>query len=209
MPTNPVAPPSSVTRREFLSYVWGASMALFMGESMGALIWFAVPRFAPGEFGGLFTLSLAQLPNLGADPLAVDAGRFWLVNVAPEDAADPRHPEGFASQPGLLALYKVCVHLGCLYKWLPTNDQFECPCHASAYLKDGVRVRRPASRNLDRFVVRALDANGSVLAETLTGDPDEPAVGQPLVLPPGTIAVQVDTGKRIIGRRNNGPNRVA
>jgi cytochrome b6-f complex iron-sulfur subunit len=198
--------PTALTRREFLAYVWGASMALFMGETTGALVWFAVPRFAPGEFGGLFTLSLPQLPSPGADPLSMDEGRFWLVNVTPEDAADPRHPEGHAPQPGLLALYKVCVHLGCLYKWIPNYGRFECPCHGSTYLKDGVRVVKPAARNLDRFVLRALNAQGLVLAETRTGNPEDPAVGQPLALPPGTIAVQVDTGQRIPGRRNNGPS---
>ncbi len=201
-------PATTVNRREFLSYVWAASMAIFMGETTGALVWFAVPRFAPGEFGGVFTLSLSQLPQPGADPLSFDEGRFWLVNVSPADAGDPRHPEGYGTQPGLVALYKVCVHLGCLYAWQPTYDRFGCPCHGSKYLKDGVRVARPAARNLDRFVLRALNAQGVVLAETQAGDPDDLHVGQPLALPPGTVAVQVDTGRRLTGRRNDGPSTV-
>jgi cytochrome b6-f complex iron-sulfur subunit len=100
----------------------------------------------------------------------------------------------------VLALYKVCVHLGCLYTWKPVTDRFECPCHGSKYLKDGVRVHRPASRDLDRFVVRALDEAGNVLAET--------GAGQPLGLPAGTAKLQVDTGVRFQGRANTGPDRV-
>jgi cytochrome b6-f complex iron-sulfur subunit len=199
----------ALSRREFLYYVWAASMALFLGEGGGALLWFAVPRFRPGEFGGAFRVDLAALPPPDSAPVAFDAGRFWLVTVGPQTAADPRRPADHATQPGVLALYKVCVHLGCLYKWLPTADRFECPCHASAYLKDGARVRHPASRDLDRFVVRALDAEGRVLAETPTGDANQnPAAGQPLRLPPGTAALEIDTGERIMGRRSTGPSTI-
>jgi cytochrome b6-f complex iron-sulfur subunit len=200
-----------MSRREFLYYVWAASMALFLAEGGGAVLWFAVPRFKPGEFGGLFKLDLDKypLPPPDSAPQPFDAGRFWLVNVGPRAASDPRHPEGQNTRPGVLALYKVCVHLGCLYEWKPTNDRFQCPCHGSKYLKDGTRVRIPAGRNLDRFVVRAVDADGKVLAETAQGDANhDPAAGAPLVLPPGTAALQVDTSRRIIGRRSTGPSTV-
>jgi len=131
------------------------------------------------------------------------------VNVGPQAADDPRHPAGQDSQPGVLALYKVCVHLGCLYAWKPTNDRFECPCHGSRYLKDGARVHGPAARNLDRFVVQALDADGKVLAATPQGDANkDPRAGAPLVLPPGTAVLQIDTGKRVKGRDSSGPATV-
>jgi cytochrome b6-f complex iron-sulfur subunit len=198
-----------LSRREFLYYVWTASMALFVGQGGGALLWFSVPRFRAGQFGGAFRLALAEVPPPDAAPVAYDAGRFWLVSVGPQTVADPRRPEERVVQPGVLALYKVCVHLGCLYKWLQTEDRFECPCHASAYLKDGTRVRKPATRDLDRFVVRALDAQGQVLAETKTGNADhDRTVGQPLPLPPGTAALEIDTGERIVGRRVMGPGTV-
>jgi len=51
-PTTPAAsaapsvPP--MTRREFLYYIWAASMALFLAEAGGAIVWFAVPRFKAG-----------------------------------------------------------------------------------------------------------------------------------------------------------------
>ena len=205
--TNAVTP--TLSRREFLYYVWVASMALFLAEGGGALVWFAVPRFKPGEFGGLFKLDLAALPPPDGDPAPFDAGRFWLANIGPRAAADPRHPAGQTTRPGVLAIYKVCVHLGCLYTWKPVADRFECPCHGSIYLKDGTRVHKPASRNLDRFVVQAVDSEGQVLAETVQGDANQDAgAGAPLILPPGTAALHIDTGKRVKGRDSNGPSTV-
>src|SRR4029453_1797220 len=94
------------------------------------------------------------------------AGRFWLVNVGPKRAADPRQPADYPVEQGGVAIYKVCVHLGCLYKWVPVNDRFECPCHGSKYLATGARVDGPARRNLDVFIVQAVDANGNVLSQT-------------------------------------------
>ena len=208
MTLSAVSPPS-LSRREFLYYVWAASMALFLAEGGGAVVWFAVPRLKPGEFGGIFKLDSSAVPPPDAAPAPFDAGRFWLVNVGPVSATDPRHLAGQISRPGVLALYKVCVHLGCLYEWKPTNDRFECPCHGSKYLRDGTRVHTPASRNLDRFVVRALDAEGKVLAETAQGDSNhDAAAGAPLVLPPGTTVLQIDTSRRILGRHSSGPSTV-
>ncbi len=46
----------SVSRREFLNYVWAGSLAIFMAASGGAMLAFALPRFQEGEFGGVFTV---------------------------------------------------------------------------------------------------------------------------------------------------------
>ncbi len=201
--------PSTLTRREFLYYVWGASMALFTAETGGALVWYALPRFRPGEFGGTFTVDLSKLPPPGSPPAEFPEARFWLVNLDQKAVTDPRHPADVNIQTGLMAIYKVCVHLGCLYRWVPGNDRFECPCHASKYLKDGTRVRGPAARDLDKFVVQALDADGNVLAATKVGDADSDlTVGQPIALPAGTAALQVNTGKRIKGRRRDGRDTI-
>jgi cytochrome b6-f complex iron-sulfur subunit len=194
-----------MTRREFLYYVWGASMALFMAEMSGALVWFALPRFRAGEFGGVFTLEVSAIPQPDSGPKDFPDGRFWLTNLGSKDVADPRQPKDYPGwvQPGLVAIYKVCVHLGCLYKWVPTNNRFECPCHGSKYLSSGLRVDGPARRNLDRFIIRALDANGNELAKTPSGNPDsDPTAGAPLTLPSGTAKIEIDTGKRMQGASN-------
>jgi len=195
-----------MTRREFLYYVWGASMALFLAETGGALVWFALPRFKPGEFGGAFTLDVSAIPPVDSGPKDFPEGRYWLVNLGPKAVNDPRQPADYPVQPGVMAIYKICVHLGCLYKWVPTNDRFECPCHGSKYLAAGARVDGPARRNLDVFVLEALDANGQVLAKTKTGDSTvDPEAGAAFELPPGTIQIRIDTGKRIQGAVNTKP----
>jgi hypothetical protein len=70
-----------MSRREFLYYIWAASMALFLAETGGAILWFAVPRFKAGEFGGVFELDVAEVPPADSGPVSYDAGRFWLVNI--------------------------------------------------------------------------------------------------------------------------------
>ena len=196
-----------MTRREFLYYLWAASMALFMAQTGGAILWFAVPRFKAGEFGGVFELDLAELPAAGSGPKAFDAGRFWLVNLAQSDidrqyADYPQTAADYPQTVGVKALYKICVHLGCLYKWVPTNDRFECPCHGSKYLPTGVRVDGPARRNLDVFVVQAVDASGSPLDETtaVRGSLDGSAIDVT-----GAVKLRVNTGRRISGDFNARP----
>jgi len=134
--------------------------------------------------------------------VASDA-RFWLVNVGLETIEDPRQPPVYPLTPGVKALYMVCVHLGCLYKWVPTQDRFECPCHGSKYLTSGVRVDGPARRNLDVFIVTAFDASGNKISETkaVANSVDGAAIDIT-----GAVKIVVDTGKpRVNGDFNSAP----
>ena len=38
-----------LSRREFLNYLWGASMAVFLAGAGGVTLWFALPRFREGR----------------------------------------------------------------------------------------------------------------------------------------------------------------
>lgn len=173
-----------LNRREFLYYIWGASMALLMAGTGGAVLWFAYPRFREGEFGGKFRLAVSQIPQAGTAPQENAAGRFWLVNTS----------------SGVVALYKVCTHLGCLYKWVPLNDRFECPCHGSKYTKDGLFIEGPAPRSLDRFVLEAVDASGNVLISTKVGDMNsDTEAGAPIAIPAEATELVIDTGAKING----------
>lgn len=191
----PASPPLS--RREFLYYLWGTSMALYLVGTAGALLAFALPRFEEGEFGGVIAVPIGEVPPPDSPPAEFAAGRFWLVNLGQQAVADPRQPDGLAEAPGVKALYKVCVHLGCLYRWEPTGERFECPCHGSKYLLDGAKIDGPATRNLDVFVIEAVDAEGNVLARTEPTDGNRE--GSSLPIPPGTVALQVNTGAKIQG----------
>lgn len=185
-----------ISRREFLYYIWGASLALFTAQFAGLLIWFLIPKFREGEFGGKFTISVDEIPAVNAEPQNKPEGRFWLVKL---DTSNPDGSERMYLAPdesgvikGVAAIYVVCTHLGCIYAWVPANQRFECPCHGSKYRLDGRRVESPAPRSLDRFKVEALNENKEVIAESeLEGD-----VYKPLDLPEGTKFLTIDTGER-------------
>ncbi|MGH2538431.1 MAG: ubiquinol-cytochrome c reductase iron-sulfur subunit [Candidatus Promineifilaceae bacterium] len=194
------APADGLTRREFLYYIWVGSLALLGAEATGLLVWFMLPRFREGEFGGIFTLSLGILPEVNAPPANFPEGRFWLVNV--DTTAQQGQERMWLAEDeeepivGVAAIYKVCTHLGCIYAWVPTNNRFECPCHGSKYRLDGRRIESPAPRTLDRFKLLALDEADNVIAEAEAGSEE---FYQPLQLPPNTAQLQVDTGDSTLG----------
>ena len=178
-------------------------MVVFMAGSGGAGIWFLLPRFRSGEFGGVFTVPVDDIPLPDTNPKEFAEGRFWLINIGSQAKADPRQPGGYPLQSGLRALYMVCTHLGCLYKWAPGNARFECPCHGSKFLKTGARIDGPARRNLDTFIVEALDESGEILART---EPSlENTEGTAVELPSETVMLRIDTGRRIFGAPNRKP----
>ncbi len=151
-------------RREFLTYTWGAATTLMLGAAGVASFQFLYPRFRAGEFGGAFSVDeyvvtkLGKLPEVADPPFGVVDGKFWFVQT--EEGA-------------YKAIYMVCTHLGCLYKWEPANWRFECPCHGSKFTHDGFYIEGPAPRSLDYFDVT--EENGTPLAvetgKKTLGDP--------------------------------------
>lgn len=142
------ATPAEMTRREFMTYAWGAALGLLTLETGLVSYFFMYPRFRAGEFGGKFFLSETELPTPDAAPIGYSAGKFWLVTT----------PEGPK------AIYMVCTHLGCLYKWAPSNNRFECPCHGSKFSHDGFYIEGPAPRSLDYFTLST--ENGQLTVDT-------------------------------------------
>jgi cytochrome b6-f complex iron-sulfur subunit len=173
----PGAPPLLLNRREFLMYAWGASIALLLAGSGISTFFFILPRFKAGEFGGTFSVPVSQFPAEGAPPIPNDEGKYWLVHT----------------QQGYNVLYKVCTHLGCLYKWENSTDRFECPCHGSKFHLDGTYIEGPAPRNLDRFKLAVVDGSGTVIAQN-------DAKGDPIPVSDPNAVVQIDTGSRIKGQ---------
>ncbi len=167
---------SGINRREFLYYIWGASMVMLTGATAGALLWYMLPRFRAGEFGGDFSLPGSQIPSLDGPPLDNPQGRFWLSNT----------------EAGVQGFYKVCTHLGCLYKWVGTNNRFECPCHGSKFQANGLYIEGPAPRSLDRFELTA----------TLNDDTEVTADEQGILHADDVSQIKaliVHTGRRIKG----------
>jgi len=172
-----------VNRREFLFYIWGASMALFLGELGGGIVWFALPQFRAGEFGGVFELAPDKLPTaaVGTVPTAYTPAKIWLSNT----------------DDGFRAISIVCTHLGCLYKWAPQGatghefPHFVCPCHGSQFTNKGEYVTGPASRSLDQFEVTVLYNDGTKAT----------TAGPGAAVPSTNIkTIQINTGKKYTGK---------
>ena len=170
-----------VNRREFLNVAWLASLGTLSIDLGVIMYFFALPRFREGEFGGSFNVGTKyELPEVGSSPAENPKGKFWLTQT----------------EEGILALYKVCTHLGCLYSWVEEEGIFRCPCHGSQFEPDGTFKFGPAPRSLDQFVVQLVDPNsGEVLAETDLEN------GGPVALSDDpNIVIQVDTGNLLRGK---------
>lgn len=173
----------TLNRREFLTYSWGAAIGVVSAQSLVATGLLMYPRFRAGEFGGDFPLgAVTGLPSTEAAPQGDPIGKFWLINTE----AGPR------------ALYMVCTHLGCLYKWVEANRRFECPCHGSKFTREGEYIEGPAPRGLDQFVVE-LQENGTVVGSTEDIDGQ---IQPPLPTSDG-LDIVVKTGSRIQGKSNS------
>lgn len=167
-----------LNRREFLNIAWLASLGFLTLGIGGVTVLFGLPRFREGEFGGVFTFGpVSDLPATDAAPANFPKVKLWLSH----------EPDG------VIALYKVCPHLGCLYAWNDQEFKFICPCHGSQYEHDGTYISGPAPRSLDRFIISIVDEDGNVLAST-------PEDGGPVPVPDNPNAViRIDTGSKITG----------
>lgn len=127
---------------------------------------FAYPRIKANTFGGKFTLE-EKASSFKADdpPRPYPDGKFFIVKVPPNASIQPVKDESGAVNPeGIMAIYQVCVHLGCLVPYIPSEKRFICPCHGSTYERDSKYVRGPAPRNLDQFPVRVV--NDTIIVNT-------------------------------------------
>jgi cytochrome b6-f complex iron-sulfur subunit len=167
------------TRRRILRAGFFGTMGLFIA-AFALQVWnFCWPRGLSG-FGGIFTVSADRVPQPGGEPERVVEGKFWLVNLRPDEG--PHGTFGEQGQGGLLALYQKCPHLGCTVPWRGTfnfegkEGWFRCPCHGSTYTKGGIRVFGPAPRPLDTMAI-SVQGNGAVQVNTgeiTLGAPDNP-----------------------------------
>ncbi len=122
----------------------------------------------------LFALiGMLRLPK--AAVLPSPSKKFRTTLPATLAVGDPFVPPGrsvavFRDNEGVYAISIVCTHLGCIVR--PTAEGFECPCHGSAFARDGSVVRGPAPRALTWHSV-------SASGDTVTVDEDS-------VVPAGT-----------------------
>lgn len=127
---------------------------------------FAYPRIKAGTFGGKFTLDKkASEFKETDDPFPVADGKFFVVKVPAGASVTPAaDEEGNVNPEGIMAIYQVCVHLGCLVPYIASEKRFICPCHGSTYERDTKYVRGPAPRDLDQFRVKVV--NDTIVVNT-------------------------------------------
>ncbi|MFN8569258.1 MAG: Rieske 2Fe-2S domain-containing protein [Kouleothrix sp.] len=120
---------------------------------------FAYPRIKAGTFGGKFTLDKkASEFKETDDPFPVADGKFFVVKVPASATIQPVDDEdNNPNTSGIMAIYQVCVHLGCLVPYISSEKRFICPCHGSTYERDTQYVRGPAPRDLDQFRVKVVN----------------------------------------------------
>ncbi len=133
-----------LTRRQFLAIGWTVAGLVAVGEAGAATLSFMYPRLEPGAFGGKVIIGtmadvVKNLPDAKARPDETfkTSGRFYLSRT----------------DDGILALYRKCVHLGCVVPWNDQEDRFHCPCHGSLYNRKGEVLGGPAPRPLDIFPI--------------------------------------------------------
>jgi cytochrome b6-f complex iron-sulfur subunit len=132
-----------LNRREFLSWLWGASLVGLFGQAAAAMVQFFKPRLEPEGFGGEMVAGALEEFEPGAISY-VQKGRFFISRL--EDG-------------GVLALWQRCTHLGCTVPWREDEGQFHCPCHSSFFNRQGEVIGGPAPRPLDLFPVSLKDGN--------------------------------------------------
>ncbi len=113
------------------------------------------PLRKPAPDGSWVNLTkLAQL-QVGGAP------RLFQVYVARTDAWTRHNASAVGSvylerkgENEVIAFSTSCPHLGCAVVWQDTERRYFCPCHDSAFAKDGAIIQpSPSARALDSLLV--------------------------------------------------------
>lgn len=69
------------------------------------------------------------------------------------------------------AFTSVCPHLGCSVRFVESTNDYQCPCHNSAFSRDGSKKGRgPAKRGLDPLAVSIEDGRVKVRYQRFRND---------------------------------------
>jgi cytochrome b6-f complex iron-sulfur subunit len=174
-----------LSRRQVLRRAVGLTLGVTSGVAVFDALTMLYPNLA-GQFGSAITLKTKSDYPAAAqqDVLQDQRGIFYepkaksyIMHLAPgvnflmsgaklQAFLDTENWVKDSDGSYWLALYQVCVHLGCKVPYRDDCDSFKCPCHGSHYNVDGEYLDGPAPRSLDRF---AMKFNGdSVIVDTGT-----------------------------------------
>jgi cytochrome b6-f complex iron-sulfur subunit len=125
-----------VSRRGFFGFVWVIGLVALAGQAGKALMDFMTPVLEEGAFGTVVYAGKVNEFEVGSVNYFREA-RFYLLRL----------------EPGFLALYRKCTHLGCVVPWVEADGNFNCPCHSSLFNTVGEVMSGPAPRPMDMFPV--------------------------------------------------------
>ena len=127
-------------RRKFLNWLWLGLGIVALAELIWVVLSYLRPVRTKSSIDGSGNRMMAG-PVDSFHPNTVTTfprGHFYLACLA---------------DGGFLAIHRKCTHLGCTVPWIAEQNQFVCPCHASAFDIKGSVIRSPANRALDIFPV--------------------------------------------------------
>ncbi|HEX6544449.1 MAG TPA: ubiquinol-cytochrome c reductase iron-sulfur subunit [Ktedonobacterales bacterium] len=175
-----------ISRRQMLRRAAGLTLGVVGAQAaLGSLMWL-YPNLK-GQFGSAVTLKaksnytaaeqkdvaldqkgMFYEPSAKAYIMHLKSGgttQFLLSGTSLQNTMDAQ--DWVKDQDGTywLALYQVCVHLGCKVPFRDDCNSFKCPCHGSHYNIDGEYLDGPAPRSLDRFTL-SFDGSGNVVVDT-------------------------------------------
>lgn len=120
--------------------------------------------------GAAFLFSLIGMLKLPKAAVSASPSKKFTValpeNLAEGEAFLPsgRNVALFRDAGGTFAISTVCTHLGCIVKTGATG--FECPCHGSAFARDGTVVKGPAPKPLPWLKVSVAGSSVTVDEES-------------------------------------------
>lgn len=152
-----LATPAAPGRRKVMLAVLAGTSALAAGVGIPTAVFVAAPLSAGATLGHwVKTVRFDQLKDGEPKRVAVvdDRRDAWSV----ERGVDLGSAWLVRKGDVVLAFSAVCPHLGCSVNAVPEGGgSFACPCHTSAFARDGQRTSGPAPRNLDALATRIED----------------------------------------------------
>jgi cytochrome b6-f complex iron-sulfur subunit len=171
-----------LSRRQVLRRAVGITLGLAALEGTFGALTMVYPNLA-GQFGAAITLGSKDkyIPS-GQRQVVLDQKGIFYEAKAKSYIMHLSDPQFLMSGDQLqvfldsetwvkdtdgtywLAMYQVCVHLGCKVPYRDDCNSFKCPCHGSHYNVDGEYLDGPAPRSLDRFAMSFV--GGNVVVDT-------------------------------------------
>ncbi|MEX2091693.1 MAG: ubiquinol-cytochrome c reductase iron-sulfur subunit [Pirellulales bacterium] len=169
---SPLAEPKSSERRSFLAsaaaIVVGGIVAIFPFAAGLGVLFDPLRRRAKGaaDATGDEAIKYVRIGPLDVLPADGNPHQFALTDdVVDAWTRAPAQRVGTAflirtdadDGPQIAAFSSVCPHLGCAVDYNRPAGEFECPCHASAFAKDGAKLFGPSLRGLDPLAVKLVE----------------------------------------------------